>query len=70
MNPLQPMLELLRMRQEMEAPPRLVPPDFRSLGYNDQQPGIVGSTPFRDPMQAGPSPPPREILSAMTRGKR
>lgn len=29
----------------------------------------VGPRPFRDPEQAGPSPPPREQLSMMMRGQ-
>ena len=50
---------------EDDAPPRLIPSDFPTLGYNDQQPG-QGPMPFRDPGQAGPSPPvdPR-ILAQM-----
>ncbi len=62
-----PLDYLFRMIQQQQDP-RLVPRDM-ALPYQDIGPtGGQGPTPFREPMQAGPSPPVSGPLAAMFEG--
>ncbi len=62
------LLDYIIRLAEMQQEPRLVPRDM-ALPYQNIGPtGGQGPMPFREPMQAGPSPPVNGPLAAMFEG--